>query len=118
MCRGRGRGLRAKSGEEPVPEGIHRPDRCAGVWPEPVLPAPVRRPIHDCPVGSDDAHGHVVARPLTGDDARRLVVAEDHEHQLLVVELLHERGQRVECVGDGLGVGGLDQVGVPPHLLR
>ena len=62
----------------------------------PLLPAPVRRPIHDRRVGGDDAHRHVVAHPFTGDDARRLMVAQDHEHQILVVELLHERGHRVE----------------------
>jgi ribosomal protein S12 methylthiotransferase accessory factor YcaO len=33
-----------------------------------------------------------VGHRFTTDDARRLMVAQDHEHQILVVELLHERG--------------------------
>ena len=73
MRRGRQRGRRgALRGEEPVPQGIHRPDRCAGVRPQPFLPAPVRRPIDDRRVGGDDAHRHVVAHRFTTDDARRV----------------------------------------------
>ena len=55
-----------------------------------------------------------MARTLARDDRRRLVVAEDHEDEVVVVGALDEGDQRVEAVGDRVGIRLLDPRGVGP----
>src|SRR5690349_7884288 len=76
-------GSRAERAEEPVPEGAHRPDRRGRVGTQPVDPAPAGDPAHHRRVLGDDGDRHVVTG-VPRDDPRRLLVAEDDEHEVLV----------------------------------
>src|SRR5215207_5331325 len=86
-------GSAREGGQEPVAEAVHPPYR--GLFPglEAVLPAPPGDPVQHCLVAGDDGDRHVVAGLVAGDDRGGLVVAEEHEHEIVVAELLHIRDE-------------------------
>ncbi len=88
-----------------------------------VLPSPSGDPVHHLRVVRDDRDRHVVAGALARDDRRRLMVAQEDDHELVVAVALHERDDRAQRVLDRMAVGGASALGVaeergPRGLLR
>ena len=110
--------MRPERGEEPVAECVHPPHRGLRVGQHPALPAPRRDSIQDIRIVGDDRNRDVVVSAGTADDRCRLVIAEQDEHEIVVVERLHERDKRRQRVLDRLPVGGSYPIGVAPHGVR
>jgi hypothetical protein len=63
----------------------------------------------------DDRNWDVVISSGTADDRCRLMVTEQDEHEVVVVERLHERDKRRQRVLDRLAVRGPHLIWIAPH---
>src|SRR5262245_43473713 len=113
-----GMALRSEGGQEPVAERVHPPDRGALAGFEARLPPPAGDPVQYGRIAGHDGDRHVPAGVLAGDHRSGLVVAEEHQHRVVVAVLLQVGDERAQRVLDGAAVVGPDPARVAPLLGR